>query len=139
MMNLQTLSDRMAIQDLLAAYCHAVDARDWVAFTGLFTADAKLDFSAFGGPVCGVLAMTEFLEGVLRGLHPGQHTISTARVEIDGDHARARTAALVMVGSPRDEAPGVTQVGLWYRDSLMRTPSGWRIDSRVQEYGWVRA
>ena len=143
-MNLQTselqmLLDRMAIQDVLVAYCHAVDTRDWTTFSKLFTAEATLDFSAFGGPVCGVPAMVEFLEGVLGSMRPGQHTISTSQVEINADHATARTAAHVTMGSRLEEAPGITQVGLWYRDTLVRTSQGWRIASRTQEYGWVRS
>lgn len=137
-MDIQSLSDRLEIQELLVRYCHAVDRRDWVGFRALFTPHARLDFSAFSGPTCDVQAMIEFLEGVLATLHPGQHTISTSLVEIDGDRASARTAAHVMVGSPREEEPRVTQIGLWYRDALVRTPAGWRIANRVQEYGWVR-
>ena len=43
-MNLQEISDRMEIQDLMVDYCYAVDHRDWDAFERLFTPDAVIDY-----------------------------------------------------------------------------------------------
>ena len=37
-MSLQEISDRLEIQDLLAAYSHAIDGRDWDALDDIFTA-----------------------------------------------------------------------------------------------------
>lgn len=30
-----------------------------------------------------------------------------------------------------------TLFGLWYRDILVRAPQGWRLQERVQEFGWI--
>src|SRR5215468_1384308 len=38
----QRLEDRFAIQDLVAAYCRAIDDRDLDTFVGLFTLDGRM-------------------------------------------------------------------------------------------------
>lgn len=137
-MDLQALSDRAGIQDLLARYCHVVDRRDWAAFSALFSDDAVLDYSAFGGPRCGAADMATYLDGALAPIDGTQHTISTSVVELSGDTASARTAAQVMmISAAADGSPHVLFVGLWYRDVLVRTPQGWRIRERTQESAWM--
>ena len=49
MLNLQQISDRLEIQDLFARYSFAIDERDWEALDGIFTADARIDYSETGG------------------------------------------------------------------------------------------
>lgn len=135
LMTSDDVSDRLAIQDLLARYCHAVDRRDWQAFECLFTHDAVLDYSAFGGPRGGVRELSAFLEGAVAAMQGTQHTISTSLVELSGDQAHARTAAHVTMVPPAPAGP--IFVGLWYRDRLQRSSDGWRIRERVQEYAWM--
>lgn len=132
------ISNRLEIQHLLTRYCHAVDNQDWDEFARLFTADALLDYTAFGGPRCGVAEMADFLGSILRSLAGSQHTISTSLVDFDGTTAKGRTAAQVMmVSANADGSHHVSFIGLWYRDLLSKTPDGWRIGERTQEYAWV--
>lgn len=134
----QALIERQLIQDLLVRYCHALDERDWLGFHALFTADATLDFRAFGGPCCGVAEMQAYLGGVLASMRGCQHTLSTSRVDLAGDEARVRSAAQVMMVSAGPQGQDhVLFAGLWYRDHLVRGPNGWRIRERVQEYAWT--
>ena len=134
----QALADRQHIQDLMVRYCHALDERDWPAFHALFTADARLDFRAFGGPAGSAAELADYLAGALASMRGCQHTISTSRVDLDGDEARARTAAQVMMVSAGPQGQDhVLFAGLWYRDHLVRSPDGWRIRERVQEYAWT--
>lgn len=137
-MNTESESDYQAIQQLLTRYCYAVDDRDWKTFRQLFTAQALLDYSAFGGPAGGVNEIATFLENSVSGLASSQHTISTMLLDLEGDKAKARTAGLVMlVNTPERGESQVSFIGLWYHDSLVKTPDGWRIAERVQKYGWV--
>lgn len=134
----EELSDRLEIQDVLARYCHAVDRQDWPAFLQLFTEDAVLDYTAFGGPRAGAADMSDYLGAVLAGLRGSQHTISTTVVELDGAAATSRSAAQVMmISDGGDGAEHVLFIGLWYRDALVRTAAGWRIRERVQERSWM--
>ena len=134
----QELSDRAEIHEVLVRYCHAVDQRQWSVFEVLFAEDAILDYTAFGGPRCGAKEMSIYLNSTLDSVQGSQHTISTSLVEIAGDMATARSAAQVMMIAT-DGACGtcVTFIGLWYRDALIRSPTGWRIRERVQEHSWV--
>jgi len=131
------IADQIAIQDLLVRYCYAVDDKDWAAFEALFTADAVVDFSAFGGPRCSPAEMATFLRSVDLTMRGWQHTISTNLLEPIGDTVKSRTAAQVMM---IPKSAGDSQVifnGLWYHDSIVRTAQGWKIKERVQVYGWV--
>lgn len=133
-----SFQDRADLQDVLTRYCYAVDDRDWPAFRRLFTDDAELDYSAFGGPKGGVGQLVDFLSGVLSGVAKSQHTISTTLLEGDGDRIAARTAAQVMMVSGHSpQAAHVSFTGLWYHDTLVKTATGWRIAARTQIFGWV--
>jgi len=137
-MNLQQLSDRAEIQDLLTRYCHAIDDHDWDGLAQLFTDDAQIDYSQFGGPHCDKKGLIEFLSGFVPTLIGAQHTISTMLIEIDGDTANMRTAAQVMLIMPgADGANQIGTSGLWYLDTAVRTPHGWRIKRRTLKYAWA--
>ena len=135
----QQLRDRFEIQDLLVRYCHTLDRRDWPAFEQLFTEDASLDYTAFGGPRAGAKEIAAYLAAAIAGLRGTQHTISTTLIEFDGDdQARARSAAQVMMISGPEAGPDqVLFIGLWYQDRLVRTAQGWCIRERVQERSWM--
>jgi 3-phenylpropionate/cinnamic acid dioxygenase small subunit len=137
-MEQQEIVDRLQILDLLARYCQTIDDQDWAAFQNLFAAGAVLDFSAFGGPVHSVTDMIGFLQPVLAALQRTQHTISTLVLDIAGETAKARTAALVlMIYLDQNGEEQIFSTGLWYRDQLVRENGAWKIKQRQQEYGWV--
>lgn len=137
-MTLQQISDRLEIQDLLTRYCQVVDQQNWPALMDLFTHDATVDYSAFGGPRADARTLAEFFAAVLAPVKATQHTISTSVVDLDVNHAHARTAAQVMMISGSESgSEHVAFIGLWYRDQLTRVANEWKIHSRVQEYAWV--
>jgi hypothetical protein len=132
-MTLQELSDRQEIQDLMVAYCYAIDRKHWDELDEVFTADAMIDYSEMVG-FRGNLAETKaFLIAGLRQLKSYQHSISTSQIRIDGDIAHGRT----LCSNPMViELNGTVQtmfVGLWYRDTFVRTAKGWRIRERYEE------
>ncbi|MEX8191791.1 nuclear transport factor 2 family protein [Comamonas guangdongensis] len=139
-MTLQSLADKLEINELLARYCHALDLGDWQAFAALFTPDAALDFTAFGGPKGTPAQLQAFFAPILGGLKAYQHTVSTVVIELQGDCAKARSAA--MVPMTRLDAEGREQTfmsGLWYEDELVRTGLGWQIKARTQVRSWAAA
>ena len=133
----QEISDRQEIEALLVRYCYAVDDRDWAAYRNAFTPDALIDDTAAGGIRGGVEEHVTFMQKALAKIKISQHAISTTQLEIAGDEAKARThCSCPMVV---DLGHGRTQVflqGLWYRDRLVRTASGWRLKERVEEGYW---
>ena len=48
-MDVQTLADRIEINDLLTRYAHAVDSKDWALYRTVFTNDAHIDYESAGG------------------------------------------------------------------------------------------
>jgi hypothetical protein len=140
-LSLQEISDRIEIQDLLVAYSHAIDTRSWDALDDVFTADAVIDYTAMGG-TRGDLAETKaFLAEALTAFTTMQHLVATSAVELDGDVARGRPICPnPLLFAPGPGGGGPTQLlfaGLWYRDTFVRTPEGWRIRERVEERGYL--
>src|SRR6266498_5134300 len=129
-LSLEEISDRLAIQDLLVDYCHSIDSQNWDALDDVFTPDAFIDYSAFGGSTGDLPSTKEFLAKVMPSFASFQHMVATSKVTIDGDTATGRTIChnpMVM------ENGDVFWCGLWYIDTFVRTPAGWRIQRRVEE------
>lgn len=137
-MTLQEISDKLEINELLARYCHALDQQNWEAFRTIFLSDAVLDFTAFGGPKGSPDELQEFFTPILSSLASTQHTVSTIKVDLAGDSASARSAAIVPMTAKTPEGKESTFVsGLWYEDHLERTQDGWKIKSRKQVRSWT--
>jgi hypothetical protein len=87
------------------------------------------------GGVRGTLVeIKKFLDTVMPNFASYQHLVSSTKLTFDGDTASSRTIChnpLIMdTGSGRTS---VTFCGLWYRDTFVRTPDGWRISDRYEE------
>ncbi|MNO99742.1 hypothetical protein D3C76_915210 [compost metagenome] len=115
-----------------------MDRQDWTTFERLFTENAVLDYSAFGGPCCAARDMASYLDNSISQMRGTQHTISTSMLDVEGNTATAHTAAQVMMISGKDDGTShVLFIGLWYRDTLVKRPDGWRIQTRSQEQSWI--
>lgn len=137
-MDIQEISDRLEINNLLIDYCSAVDAKNFDEFDRIFTPDALIDYRELGGARGPVASIKEYLKRVMPYFPATQHMIANSRVWIDGDTARARTMCHNPMEIPLPE--GGTQIayyGLWYVDRLVRTGEGWRIAERVEERGYA--
>jgi hypothetical protein len=133
-LSLEEISDRIEIQDLVVAYSHAIDTRDWDALDEVFTADAVIDYTEMGGTRGGLAETKAFLRTALTGFPSFQHLVGTSAVELDGDVARGRT----ICHNPMVLSPGqLLFAGLWYRDTFVRTPAGWRIRERYEERSYL--
>jgi SnoaL-like domain len=129
-MSLQEISDRFELQDLLVAYCYAIDTRNWEALDDVFTPDAFIDYSVFGGSSGDLTTTKEFLGSAMIMFPNFQHMIAGSQITIDGDTAEGKTMChnpMVMEGEQ------LMFCGLWYRDRFVRTSAGWRIRERVEE------
>lgn len=140
MLDLQQISDRLEIQDLLVDYCYAIDFRDWDALDRIFTPDAVIDYTELGGSKGDLAATKAFLAQAMPMFESFQHMISTSKVTIDGDTAEGRTILhnpMVLPARTPEDKPHVFFCGLWYRDTFVRTPEGWRISGRYEEKSYV--
>ena len=144
-MDLQDLSDRMEIRDLVTAYTRAVDTRDWDALDVVFTADAVLDYTSVGGPADSLAVVKPWIERGLRGFDRYQHVIGQVAIELLGSGQRlvgdARATAYLtnpMVAKAPDGTETLWEVGGYYHHELVRTPDGWRSRRMVDEIIWQR-
>ena len=140
MLSQQEMSDRFEIQDLVFHYADLVDQKKIQELRHVFTEDAFIDYSVFGGSVGDLETTLEFLESALTNeLFPNsQHLNANVQVELAGDTAKGR----VMCFNPMEMSmpDGGTQtycIGLWDVDEYRRTADGWRINRRVEEKSWV--
>lgn len=134
-MSLQEISDRLEIQDLIARYSYALDRRDYDALDDLFTADAVLDYTATGAIRGSLREMKAFVAEAFTMFDATQHLTTQTSIEFseDRDTAHAKSACHNPMVFGGDNKPKMMVVGLWYVDTLVRTPEGWRFQDRTEE------
>ncbi len=133
----QEISDRIEIEQVLARYCYAVDDRDWETYRTIFTEDAVIDDVVTGGIRSGVEEHIVYLTRALKNIRISQHTISTIRLEIGGDAARASVQCIcpMVVNMPGDTTQTML-LGVRYEDRLARANGTWRISELVETNFW---
>lgn len=136
MMDVQALSDRFEIQDLLANYSHAIDTQNFEALDDIFTPDAIIDYTAVGGAKGNLSQTKAYLVKALSKFTGMQHMLGLPQIKIEGDTASGRTICFNPMVLERDGAPQVFFVGIWYVDKLVRTNAGWRIEHRAEEFSY---
>jgi hypothetical protein len=132
-MSIEEISDRLEIQDLLVRYSYAIDTRDFDDLDNVFTPDAWIDYSVFGGTAGPLGETKEFLKQAMPMFASFQHMVSTSQINIDGDTAKVRTICHNPMVMPVGDETKIFFCGLWYVDDMVRTPDGWRIAKRVEE------
>jgi hypothetical protein len=137
-MSMQEISDRLEIQDLFVSYSYAIDTRNWDALDDVFTPDAFIDYSVFGGSKGDLATTKEFLASAMTIFPSFQHMVSTSKITIEGDTADARTICHNPMTMGEGDDADLMVCGLWYVDKLVRTPQGWRIKERVEEKSYMR-
>lgn len=135
MLTLQQISDRLEIQQLAVDYAHAIDSRSFDLLDRVFTADAYIDYRVFGGIDGRYPEIRKWLGEVLSSVTTYQHMVSNFDLAITGDEARGRILCLNPTSVPAEGGAGerIAFYGLWYVDTYVRTPAGWRISSRCEE------
>lgn len=130
--------DIIAIQQLLAAYVFAIDAKDYDALDTVFVPGATVDYRAAGGAAGTWPTMKAWLKGALAPFPLTQHLIGLPLIRVDGDRASARTMLFNPMRLARPSGENLFFVGCTYADDLVRTPDGWRIAKRVEMDFWAK-
>lgn len=139
MKSLEEISDRLEIQDLMVAYSHAIDFKNFDELDDVFTPDAFIDYTVFGGPKGPYPEVKQFLKDQMPIFSSYYHMISTSKIELEGDTATGVTVChnpMVLPGKGGSET--VFVCGLWYHDKFVRTADGWRIKERIEEKTYVK-
>lgn len=130
---LETVLDKFEIQELLTAYAHAIDARDFEALDDIFTLDAEIDYSATGGIKGGLGEIKPFLQAMLPMFKASQHFVTNPLIKLNTDSASSRSLLFNPMTMEREGTLHTMFIGAWYVDDLIRSEEGWRISKRHQE------
>ena len=131
MLSLEEISDRLEIQQLLAAYCTAIDAGRFDELDQLFPDDAEIDLSVTGGAYGPFGEVKAWLIETLSSMGAYMHLVSNIDLRLTGDTATARTACVnPLVLDSKSNA--VYLICFWYDDEFTRTSGGWRFRKRTQ-------
>jgi 3-phenylpropionate/cinnamic acid dioxygenase small subunit len=133
-MDLQSLHDKIEIQELLARYSRGVDSKDWELWKSVFTADAYVDYSSAGAAAGPRDEIAKWLEEGLGTAPMTQHFITNVEIELDGDRAKARAMfynPMLLTGMT-----DLTYCGGNYHHDLVRTPGGWKSERLIEENLW---
>jgi len=130
---LQKVEDELAIRRIITDYAANLDAQNFAAYAGLFAKDGTwaTGTSVRKGPA----EIQRMLVG-LYGTPPAgfvnaesYHLVSNMAVNVDGDHATARSRHLLILRGP-DGHPTPTLAG-YYDDEYIREDGKWKILHRV--------
>ena len=139
-MDLQRISDRLEIEEVLTRYTRAIDTGAWDRLDAVFTADARIDYTQSGGIEGGYAEVKAWLAENLPAFPRRMHTLG--QVEIEHDAEGARVAAyfhnpMTLPAGAGEER--LVEVGGLYHHRMVRTPDGWRSRRLVEELVWKRA
>jgi ketosteroid isomerase-like protein len=133
-MDLETLSARAEITDVLYRYARAVDRRDWDLLRSCYHDDGYDDHGTLKGYIDDFIAASKpFTDRVAATTH----FIGNVLIEIDGDVARVES--YVMANHRIEDATGAGKDDTWgirYVDRFERRRQEWRIAYRVVAHEW---
>ncbi len=139
MLDLQTVSDRLEVDDLLTRYTRAIDTGDWDRLDAVFTPDARIDYTATGGMAGPFPEVKRWLAENLPLFSRRQHVLGQKEVELRGDEAAVTAYFLNPMVLPREDGSELLwEFGGFYRHRLVRTAAGWRSRELVEELCWKR-
>ena len=132
--SLEQISDRFEIEDLIAEYADAVDQKEFDRLDDVFTSDAFVDYSAFGGPAGSFSQAKSFLAESLPLFKNTQHLLANYQIKLEG--ARATGKIMCLNPMKMDRESQTFFLGLWYIDEYIKTQDGWRIAKRSEVRSW---
>jgi len=142
--DLQELSDRAEINDVLIRYTRAIDTGDWDRLDTVFTPDAAIDYTESGGIAAPYPEVKPWLAEMLPAFFPQRmHTLGQIEITIiggvPGEADSAEVAAYFHNPMPLDDGQGgskLVEIGGIYHHSMVRTADGWRSRALREEVVW---
>ncbi|MCZ7461598.1 nuclear transport factor 2 family protein [Streptomyces sp. WMMC940] len=140
--DLATVMDRLAIDEVVTRYAVAVDDADWPAFRALFTHDGRADYRGAGGVEGPAAEVADWLAETMRLFPVRQHLIVNRRVrlrDVDGCPGDRADVQADYVNPMRLESGDDFVAGGRYSFGLARGEDGWRLSSVTVHEKWRRA
>ena len=118
--------DRLAIAELVARYCHAIDRGRWEELDSLFTDDCRLDFGKVMGVFEGRAGIDRFISTMRAAGLFMRHYTTNLVVRGEGAHAQSECYVLAMTGAPGS----LQQTTGRYDDEFVKIDGAWRFRVR---------
>jgi hypothetical protein len=140
--DLQELSDRAEINDVLIRYTRAIDTGDFDRLDTVFTPDAQIDYTESGGIAAPYAEVKPWLAEMLPTFFPKRmHTLGQVEIRLDGDSAEVSAYfhnPMPIDVQTDDGSVGskLVEVGGLYHHTMTRTPDGWRSRRLREEVVW---
>lgn len=140
--DLATVMDRLAIDEVVTGYATAVDDADWSGYRALFTRDGRADYRSAGGIEGPAVEVADWLAQTMRLFPVRQHLIVNRRVRLQdlggypGDRADVQADYL---NPMRLESGDEFVAGGRYAFALARTEGGWLLRSVTVQEKWRHA
>ncbi|WP_371778719.1 nuclear transport factor 2 family protein [Streptosporangium subroseum] len=139
-MNLQEISDRLEIQDVVHQLVRGFDRRDWHTVERLLTDTVVSDYTAMlgGEPQSRTAAeQTRYYQEQLDPLDATMHAATTLLVDLDGDHATASVNILTWLRREAAHDGPMWSNGAAGEIQLTRTAGHWRIARITVRPAWA--
>ena len=138
--DLQFVSDRIAIVDLLTQYWMHVDRRVWEPVKAIFVPGTLVDYSELM-PIGDAVPAEEVVDRIAAAIDiyaVTVHNMGNCEVFVDGDTATAESVIVAhhVYKDPERQQGRMPVAGLRYRDRLVRTDAGWRVQHRRATTDW---
>lgn len=139
--DLQVLSDKAAISEVLHRYAMAIDLRDWSLLRECFTDQMQADFRSFGvrdvyqGPADD---WVEAIRSTIAGLDVTQHLTANHSCRVDGDEARLTAYLQALHRLQVERGDSDYTCGGYYTCELQRSGPDWRISAYSLTVTWDR-
>jgi hypothetical protein len=132
------LLDRAAIADIIYAYVHGLDRRDWGLYRSIFDDEVDFDFFTWAGIRQRYRAeeWVSMVRSTLACFDSTQHTFTNLAISLDHDTANCivnMTARHTLIVNGMAESQ---TLGGYYTNRLHRTASGWKIAACALMITW---
>lgn len=135
-MDIQELSDRAEIADVLYRYARGIDSKDWTLWRSAFLEDAHLDYSSAHGPVGDRETIAQWLEASFAHIEGAHHHITNIEIVVNGNEATA--TALFYNPFRAAWTEKFSSAGGYYHHTLTRTAEGWKSRKLVEDNRWIQ-
>jgi hypothetical protein len=130
--------------DIRYQYADAVDRMDWAQYRSIYTDELMVAAtSSLKSPSVAYESMTadtwvERVSTMIPGLAATQHSMFNPRAQIDGQRAILTTYMRADHFLNFEDSDAWYAIGGFYRDDLVRTVGGWKIERLRLDLFWVR-
>ena len=137
---IQLLTDRADISDLVHRYATGLDTRNWALLRSIFTEEIDVDMSSIHMRPAHLTAdaWVESARVLFAGFDATQHLSANHVHEIRGDEATCTSYMRAEHFVINNEGENYYTMGGYYVDHLVRTAEGWKISAVNLNVTWNR-